>query len=69
MKKEVKINRFDEEHFKLPEAIYLGYSSHDCESWFKCPICHKKFGCHSEIIDKEGNRGCPHCKTILRGLE
>lgn len=59
----------NEEYLKQPEAIYVGYSSHDCESLFECPICHKQFGCYSEITDEEGHRGCPSCKTILRGLE
>lgn len=52
-----------------PEAIYLGFSSHDCESWHQCPICNHKFGSWSLERNENGNRYCPKCKTELDGLE
>ena len=46
-------------------AIYLGFSNHDCEAWYKCPACLKTFG--SWRINIKDVR-CPHCKTELDGI-
>lgn len=29
---------------QLPQAIYCGFSSHDCESVYRCPKCNATFG-------------------------
>lgn len=46
-------------------ATYLGFSPHDCEAWYKCPLCGKSFGDFS--VDMKDVR-CPHCKEKLEGI-
>lgn len=54
-------------------AIYKGFSQHDCEAWYECPVCHKSFGSwtvsHNEKNDNGTTKYCPHCKTELAGLD
>ena len=50
------------------EMIYVGYDSHSCESWYKCPNCGKKFG--SWEHHNKGRKGgdtffCEGCGTKL----
>lgn len=61
---------------RIPEtkhhAQYLGFSNHDCESHYKCPVCEKSFGSWSVFHQEKNENGtkdyCPHCKTELEGL-
>lgn len=51
-----------------PRAIYLGFSSHDCESRYKCPVCGALFGSwdiHREENENGTKKCCPDCKTEL----
>ncbi len=57
----------DKEYKNQPLAICIGDSQHDDEIRYKCPVCGKDFVHWSEIHDENGHRGCPHCKTILKG--
>lgn len=61
------------EYIPKPKAIYLGFSSHDCESRYKCPCCDKPFGSWEVFNNKENENGtkryCPICKMELDGLE
>lgn len=58
----------------LPEEvkslIYIGFSSHDCESWYKCPYCDRAIGSWSFPSSEEIRRGiklyCPRCKKELK---
>lgn len=52
-----------------PKAEYIGFSSHDCESHYRCPVCNGTFGSWSLERNENGNRYCPRCKTELDGLE
>ena len=49
-----------------PRAEYLGWSNHDCEAWYRCPVCGKEFGSWSVPI---GSKECPRCHTELKGVE
>lgn len=54
--------------YKLkPRAIHIGFSEHDCESWYRCPICKQTFG--SWTIYNKQEYCCPYCKTELDGLK
>lgn len=61
------------EYLPKPKAIYIGFSSHDCESRYKCPCCDKPFGSWEVFNNKKNENGtkhyCPSCKTELDGLE
>lgn len=61
------------EYLPKPLAIYLGFSSHDCESRYRCPRCNNIFGSWSVFNNKENENGtnlyCPSCKTELDGLK
>lgn len=51
-----------------PRAIYLGFSSHDCEARYKCPVCGTLFGSwsiHREENENGTKKCCPDCKTEL----
>ena len=54
-------------------AIYQSFSSHDCEAWYKCPVCNKIFGSwtvyHQKKNENGTNKYCPHCKEELDGLD
>lgn len=50
---------------KPPEAIYEGFNSHDCETWYKCPVCDKKFGSWS-LPSGAKIANCPYCGTELQ---
>ena len=54
-------------------AIYVGFSSHDCEAHYKCPKCNKHFGSWTVFNQKPNDNNtkhyCPQCKTELEGLE
>jgi hypothetical protein len=50
---------------RKPDAIYLGFSNHDCESHYKCPLCGHAFGSWS--INMKDVR-CPNCKEELGGI-
>lgn len=56
-----------------PKAIYLGFSSHDCESRYRCPVCNKPFGSWEIFLQQPNENGtryyCPHCETELDGLD
>lgn len=49
-------------------VIYLGFSNHDCEAKYRCPICNKHFGSYmiKTIFNK---RCCPYCNNALLGLD
>ena len=54
-------------------AIYLGFSQHACDAYYKCPVCGKGF-CGWTVFGQEKNENgtkkyCPHCKEELDGLE
>lgn len=49
-----------------PIAIYLGFCSHDCEAYYRCPVCGKGFGSWS--INMKDVR-CPRCKAELGGIK
>lgn len=52
------------------EMDYIGYSSHDAETWYKCPKCGEKYGgwsfVNGSIILTDGMFKCCKCKTILK---
>ena len=48
---------------KLPTAIYQSYNSHDCEAFYKCPLCNRTFGSWSYSEQKQE---CPWCKGRIR---
>ncbi len=49
------------------KLIYESFSSHDCEAWYSCPYCRKKFGSYSLPPQKKEERiYCPHCKKEVR---
>lgn len=54
-------------------AIYMGFSNHDCDAYYKCPVCGKVFGGWAVFRQKKNENGtnhyCPECKTELAGLE
>ena len=54
-------------------ALYVGFSSHNCEAFFECPYCKKIFGSWRVFNQKENENGtnkyCPHCKEELDGLD
>lgn len=56
-----------------PLARYEGFSQHDCEAWYSCPVCGYKFGSWSINAQEENDNGtdkyCPKCKTELSGLD
>jgi Lar family restriction alleviation protein len=56
-----------------PEAMYVGFNSHDAETRYRCPICEKPFGSwtiYGNMPNKNGTKHyCPHCETELEGLE
>lgn len=61
-------NTNSENTYKLkPRAIRIGFSEHDCESWYRCPICKQTFGSYQ--IFHQQTYCCPNCKTELDGLE
>lgn len=48
---------------------YIGYSSHDCESWYECPKCKAHYGSWSfingAVTVTDGKFKCHECGTIL----
>lgn len=52
-----------------PRAEYIGFSSHDCEAHYRCPVCNGTFGSYSVQKNENGNEYCPRCKTELDGLK
>lgn len=54
-------------------AIYLSFSYHDCEAWYKCPECGEAFGSWSVFTQEKNENGtkhyCPFCKMELDGLD
>lgn len=50
---------------KPPEAIYMGFNSHDCETQYKCPVCNRNFGGWS-LPSGAKIAGCPCCGSELR---
>ena len=54
-------------------AIYIGFSQHDCEAYYRCPCCNESFGSwrvfHNQVNENGTNRYCPNCKEELDGLE
>ena len=52
------------------DMIYLGFSSHDCEAWYRCPKCDETYGSWSffngGIITTDGKFKCKKCGTILK---
>ena len=50
---------------KALEMLDNGYSSHDCESHYKCPICGKDYGGWSIPTGKEFECSCGQ-KLIVR---
>ena len=52
---------------KKPKAEYVGYNSHDCEAFYRCPVCYKTFGTWT-IYGKKETR-CPHCNEELEDIK
>lgn len=56
-----------------PRAIYQSYNSHDCEAWYKCPVCNELFSSWSVYHQSKNENGtneyCPKCKKELSGLD
>lgn len=56
-----------------PRAIDESYCNHDCEAWYRCPICNEVFGSwtifHQEKNENGTKEYCPYCKTELEGLK
>ena len=54
-------------------ATCIGFCSHDCEVWYRCPVCGAHFGSWSIFRQKKNKNGtnkyCPYCKEELTGLE
>ena len=50
---------------KPPEAIYIGFNSHDCETRYKCPVCNGNFGSWS-LPSGAKIANCPCCGTELQ---
>ena len=49
------------------KLIYIGFSSHDCEVWWECPHCGKKFGDYNFPPQRENEvLNCPYCKEEVR---
>jgi hypothetical protein len=52
-----------------PRPIWNGFSPHDCETWYICPICKCVFGSwtiyHQEKNENGTNEYCPNCHTEL----
>lgn len=48
---------------------YIGYSSHDDESWYECPKCKAHYGSWSfingSVTVTDGKFKCHECGTIL----
>lgn len=61
------------ENLPKPRAIYNGYNSHDCEAWYKCPVCDKAFSSwtiyHQKANENNTKNYCPKCKVELSGLD
>lgn len=55
------------------DAIYQSYNSHDCEAWYKCPVCNNLFSSWNVFGQPKNENGtnkyCPKCKTELNGLD
>lgn len=51
------------------EMDYIGYSSHDAESWYECPKCKVHYGSWSfingTVTVTDGKFKCHKCGTIL----
>jgi len=66
-------NKESKADMEKPTAIYRGFSQHDCESHYTCPVCGINFGGWSVFANKPNENGnkhyCPNCKTELGGLE
>lgn len=58
---------------KRRTAEYIGYSFHDTELWYRCPLCGHKFGSWTIFHQQKNENGtknyCPSCKEELIGLE
>lgn len=53
-------------------AEFIGFSVHDCETFYRCPYCGKSFGGWDIFRQQKNENGtneyCPHCKEELEGL-
>ena len=52
-----------------PRARRLGFSQRDCEVYYECPVCNKKFGSWAaEFYKVNGTEHCkcPNCESELR---
>ena len=60
-----RIEEAQQEKPKKPE--YVGYNSHDSETFYRCPYCHKTFGDWSLFHQKQDGLEphCPWCKGKL----
>lgn len=54
-------------------AIYESFNSHDCEAWYRCPVCGEKISSwiiyHQKKNENGTNKYCPCCKEELDGLD
>ena len=54
-------------------ALYISFCSRDCEAFYECPCCNKKFGSwtvfHQEKNENGTKKYCPWCKEELEGLD
>ena len=51
------------------KMIYIGFSQHDAEAWYKCPVCNQQYGSWGFIngsvkVSDDGTFKC-ECGTIL----
>ena len=53
----------------IPKIKNVGYSQHDCETWYECPYCKEQMGSWQLFHEgvKEGEAfECPKCKKKIR---
>ena len=51
----------------IPNAIYTGFSNHDCATYYRCPICRKTFSSWEipNVTYKCRIQKCPFCDSDL----
>jgi hypothetical protein len=50
---------------EMVEMIYNGFSQHDCESHYKCPVCNKDYGSWKMLTFGKVFK-CNNCGTLLK---
>lgn len=60
------------EFYMAEDLVYVGFSSHDCESIYKCPCCgtfYYSWNLWNRGIKNGDVFECDHCKVQLRMKE